>query len=66
MHMHMCMHMRAQAHIFVVPTFGSLSEAVAGCEATTHLQRQEAAATALKASPWFARYPPRPVLYMHM
>ena len=48
-----------QAHLFIVPAFGSLSEAVAGCEGTTHMQRQAEAAAALRASPWFVKWPQR-------
>jgi hypothetical protein len=48
-----------QAHLFIVPAFGSLSEAVAGCEGTAHMQRQAEAAAALRASPWFVKWPQR-------
>ena len=51
-----------EARIFVVPAYGSLSENVGGCEGTTHAQRQDEAAKALQASPWFARFPQRHVL----
>ena len=51
-----------EARIFVVPAYGSLSENVGGCEGTTHAQRQDEAAKALQASPWFAKFPQRHVL----
>ena len=48
-----------QAHLFIVPAFGSLSEAVGSCEGTTHMHRQAEAAAALRASPWFVKWPQR-------
>jgi hypothetical protein len=52
-----------RATLFVVPAFGSLSEATGSCEGTTHLSRMAAAAAALKASPLFSRAPTRHVVF---
>ena len=54
-----------RAALYVVPAYGSLSEATGGCDGQTHLNRMEAAASSLRTSPWFKaaprrRPPPRP------
>ena len=51
------------AALFVVPAFGSLSEATGTCEGTTHLQRLATAAAAVRASPWFGKAATRHVVY---
>jgi len=51
------------AALFVVPAFGSLSEATGTCEGTNHAQRMAAASAAIKASAHFARVPKRHVVY---
>ena len=51
------------AALFVVPAFGSLSEAVGTCDGTTHSGRMAAAAAAVAASPWFKAAPKRHVIF---
>lgn len=51
------------AALYVVPAFGSLSEATGTCEGTTHLERMAAAAAAVRASPWFTAAPKRHVVF---
>jgi len=51
------------AALFVVPAFGSLSEATGTCEGTTHAERMAAAAAAIRRHPWFAKAPKRHVVY---
>ena len=51
------------AALYVVPAFGSLSEATGTCEGTTHAERMSAAANALADHPWFAKFPKRHVVF---
>ena len=51
------------AALFVVPAFGSLSEATGSCEGTTHTQRMTAAANALRASPHWMKAKERHVVF---
>lgn len=51
-----------QAALFVVPAYGSLSEAVMLCDGTNHLQRMGAAAAALRSSKWWASAPSRHII----
>lgn len=44
-----------RAALYIVPSYGSLSEAVATCGGLSHLARMEAAAAFLRASPWWAK-----------
>ena len=50
-------HSPGDASVLVVPTFGSLSDAVGLCQGGTHFDRMHAAASALKALPEFSRRP---------
>jgi len=51
-----------RAALYVVPAYGSLSEATGGCDGQTHLNRMEAAASSLRTSPWFKAAPRRHLL----
>lgn len=51
-----------RAALFIVPAYGSLSEAVASCGGLSHLSRMEAAAAFLRGSPWWAKAAGRHVL----
>ena len=51
------------AMLYVVPAFGSLSEATGTCEGKTHTERLADAAATMKRSPWLATAAARHVVY---
>jgi hypothetical protein len=51
-----------RATVYVVPAYGSLSEAVTTCGGLSHLSRMEAAAAFLKQSKWWAKAAGRHVI----
>lgn len=53
----------ADATLYVVPAYGSLSEAVGLCDGTSHIQRMTDAAATLKGTEEFARAPTRHIVF---